>query len=117
MNEFFRTNPAEFDLRVQLNTGLEEMPIENAQVEWSESASRYQTVARLVIPHQVAWYAVKDGYFEDLTFSPAHTLEAHRPLGSINRARLFVYGLLASRRLSDNGKSAELPTNLEQVPS
>ncbi len=117
MNDFFRTHPAEFDLRVQLNTGLEDMPIENAQAEWSETASQYQTVAHLVIPPQAAWDPAKDGYFEDLTFSPAHALAAHRPLGGINRARLFVYGLLATRRLADNGKSAEMPTRLEEVPS
>ena len=117
MNEFFRTNPAEFDLRVQLNTNLEDMPIENAQAEWSETDSQYQTVAHLFIPPQTAWDPAKDGYFEDLTFSPAHTLAAHRPLGGINRARLFVYGLLAARRLSDNGKTAEVPTSLEEVPS
>ena len=116
MNAYFKTNPAEFELRVQLNTGLDDMPIENAQAEWPETESQYQTVARLVLPAQVAWDAAKDGYFEDLTFSPAHALTAHRPLGGINRARLFVYKVLADRRLADNGRVAEVPTSFADVP-
>ena len=117
MNYFFATNPAEFDMRVQLNTGLAEMPIEEAQAKWSEEASQYQTVARLTIPVQTAWNPVKDGYFEDLSFSPGHSLAAHRPLGGINRARLLAYTMLAKRRLSDNGKTAQVPSTLEQVPA
>ena len=117
MNAFFKANPAEFELRVQLNTGLDDMPVENAQAEWPETESQYQTVARLVIPVQTAWDPVKDGYFEDLTFSPGHGLAAHRPLGGINRARLVAYKALADRRLADNGKTAERPSNLEEVPA
>lgn len=117
MNSFFKENAAEFELRVQLNTGLDDMPIEDAQAKWSETDSQYQTVARLVIPVQTAWDPAKDDYFEDLTFSPAHGLVAHRPLGGINRARLVAYKALADRRLADNGKKAEMPTNLEEVPA
>jgi hypothetical protein len=116
MNAYFQSNPAEFELRVQLNTGIEDMPIEDAQAQWSETESQYQTVARLVLPAQVAWDAAKDSYYEDLSFSPAHALAAHRPLGGINRARLFVYKMLADRRLADNGKTAEVPTSLADVP-
>ncbi len=117
MNAFFKENPAEFELRVQLNTGLNGMPIEDAQEEWPETESQYQTVARLIIPVQTAWDPAKDEYFEDLTFSPAHALVAHRPLGGINRARLVVYKALADRRLADNGKKAEMPTSLEHIPA
>ena len=56
MNTFFKENSAEFELRVQLNTGLDDMPIENAQAEWPETESQYQTVARFVIPVQTALY-------------------------------------------------------------
>ena len=117
MNTFFRSNPAEFDLRVQLNTGLEDMPIENAQAPWSEEQSPYRTVAHLVVPIQTAWDPATDAYYEDLEFSPNHALAAHRPLGGINRSRLFVYSRLAARRLADNGKTAEKPTTLDEVPS
>ncbi len=117
MNAFFKDNAAEFEMRVQLNTGLDDMPIEDAQAKWPESESQYQTVARLIIPVQTAWDPAKDGYFEDMTFSPAHALAAHRPLGGMNRARLVAYKALADRRLADNNKKAELPTSLEEVPA
>ena len=116
MNAYFRTNPAEFELRVQLNTGLHEMPIEDAQAEWPETLSPYRVVARLVIPPQTAWDPARDGYFEDLSFSPGHALAAHRPLGGINRSRLLAYKALAQTRLQDNGKAAEKPASLQEVP-
>ena len=117
MNEYFKTHAAEYELRVQLNTGLDEMPIEEAQAEWPETESQYQTVATLTIPVQTAWDPAKDGYFEDLSFSPAHALAAHRPLGGINRARLLAYTMLAKRRLADNGKAVEVPESLQSVPN
>ncbi len=117
MNHFFSSNAAEFEMRVQLNTGLEDMPIEDAQAAWSEADSQYVTVARLNIPAQTAWEPVKDRYFEDLTFSPGHALAAHRPLGGINRARLVVYKALAESRLADNRRQPETPTNLDEVPA
>ena len=117
MNAYFKTHPAEYELRVQLNTGLADMPIEEAQAEWPETESQYQTVAKLTIPVQTAWDPTKDGYFENLSFSPAHSLAVHRPLGGINRARLVAYKMLATRRLADNGKSMETPTSVDQVPA
>ncbi len=117
MNAFFQSNPAEFELRVQLNTGIDEMPIEDAQAKWSELDSQYQTVARLIIPVQTAWTPARDEYFEDLSFSPGHALAAHRPLGGINRARLLAYTMLSKRRLADNGKTVEVPANLQEVPA
>ncbi len=117
MNAFFKNNPAEFEMRVQLNTGLDDMPIEDAQAKWPETESQYQTVARLVIPVQTAWDPTKDDYYEDLSFSPAHALAAHRPLGGINRARLLAYKMLAERRLADNSRSVEIPKTLAEVPA
>lgn len=91
MTEFFQRTPAEFEMRVQLNTGEDEMPIEDAQANWPETSSQYQPVAKLLLPVQTAWDERKDGYFEYMSFSPGHALAAHRPLGGMNRARLTVY--------------------------
>ena len=113
---FFRTNPAEFSVQVQLNVDYDEMPIEDATAPWSEDLSQYQEVARLVIPVQTAWDPAKDAYFEDLSFSPAHSLAAHRPLGSINRARLAVYGALSALRHQENGRPKIQPTSTDAVP-
>lgn len=114
-NAFFRTQPAEFLVVVQLNTSLDQMPIEDAQAKWPDELSQYQPVARLVLPIQTAFDAAKEASFEDLSFSPAHSLAAHRPLGSVNRARLAAYPALAQRRLSENGKPTSEINSPEQV--
>ena len=80
------------------------MPIEDAQAKWPEELSQYQPVARLVLPVQSAFDPAKNAFFEDLLFAPGHALEAHRPLGSVNRARLAAYGALGERRRTENGK-------------
>ena len=114
-NEFFRNNDAEFLFAVQLNTGLDEMPIEDAKAVWSEELSQYQTVARLLLPVQQAFDVPKNTRFEDLSFSPHHSLAAHRPLGSINRARLAAYQALAKTRRAENGKSTQEIVSPDQV--
>jgi hypothetical protein len=81
------------------------MPIEDAQAPWPEHLSQYEPVARLILPLQTAWTPAQDAAFEDLTFSPAHALAAHRPLGAVNRARLAVYSALSRRRLAENQKA------------
>ena len=69
-----------------------------------------------MIPPQTAWDTARDGYFENLSFSPGHALAAHQPLGGINRSRLVAYKALAETRLADNGKAIEKPRSLEEVP-
>ncbi len=117
-NEFLRSNAAEYSFQVQLNTGLDEMPVENATVEWPESSSMYQEVARLVIEPQTAWDEAKDAYVEPLSFAPEHALEAHRPLGGINRARIGAYAALSKLRRSGLGTSVPAePVNADDVPA
>lgn len=116
-NEFFRAQPAEFIVAAQLNTDLDQMPIEDAQAEWPETLSQYQPLARLILPEQTAFDSAKNAFFEDLSFSPAHALAAHRPLGSVNRARLAAYRALSQKRFSENHKSTEEITSPSGVPA
>ena len=115
---FFKSNAAEFGVVVQLNTDLEKMPIEDAMASWSEEESPYVIVARLVIPAQDAFDPARadivDGNF---SFSPAHSLVAHRPLGGINRARLTAYTAMANLRRQENNRPTTEPTSIEQVPA
>ena len=116
--EFFRNTPAEFDFVVQLCTDPETMPIEDAQKPWPEDQSPYRPVARIVLPAQNAFdqarAEVVDG---DFSFSPAHTLIAHRPLGGINRARLVAYTALAALRRQETGRTLAEPTSADVVPA
>ena len=52
--DFFRSNSAEYEVRAQLCTDPEAMPIEDATVRWSESASPPRGVATITFPVQNA---------------------------------------------------------------
>lgn len=115
--EFFRHNSAEYDIRIQLCTDLDKMPIEDASVEWPEDESLYQTVARLVLPVQEAYSPARRVYVDDvLSFSPAHALAAHRPLGSIMRARLKAYTPSSNFRHQMNTQPKVEPRTIESIP-
>jgi hypothetical protein len=88
VTEFFRRNGAEWELRVQLCTDLKAMPVEDASVRWPEERSPYVPVARITALSQVAWGEARSAIVDDwLAFNPLHRLTAHRPIGSIMRAR------------------------------
>lgn len=92
LNAHFARHGGEWELRVQLCTDNEAMPIEDATVVWSEDASPFVPVARIVVPPQPAWNDARSVEMDDgLSFSPWHGLAAHRPLGSINRVRRAAY--------------------------
>lgn len=88
-----------FELLLQFQTDAARMPIEDASVEWSPAESPYVPVARITIPPQAVG-PPDDASCETLAFSPWHALPAHRPLGSMNRARRAIYPALAALRAS-----------------
>ena len=53
---------------------------------------------------------------EALSFAPSHSLAAHRPLGSIMRARMKAYADLGSARRRENGKPVREPRSISEVP-
>ena len=102
--DHFAGNGGTWELRVQLNTDLAAMPIEDASVAWSEDASPYVAVARLTVAPQPSWDAVKVAAIDDgAAFSPWHGLVAHQPLGGIMRVRKPVYAALQSERSARSG--------------
>ena len=113
--DHMRAHGAEFELRVQLCTDLHAMPVEDASVPWPEDQSPYTTVARISIPAQDAHSPARQAYFNEiLSFQPAHALAAHRPLGSLMRARLKTYQALSAYRHARNGQSQVEPTTTDQ---
>lgn len=115
---FFRAYDAVFELRAQLWANADTQPIEDASVEWPEADSQYRTVATITLPRQDAYSDARVRYFdEELTFRPSHSLAAHRPLGSVMRARLQVYKALSDLRHRDNGASEARPTRIEEIPA
>ena len=116
--EHFRSKGAEFELRVQLCTDLERMPVENASTPWPDDESPYVAVAKLSFPAQDAYSAARERYFDEaLSFQPAHSLDAFRPLGSLMRARLATYQALSSYRHQQNKVTQIEPGSVQDVPN
>ena len=114
---YLREHDAEFEVRVQLCTNLSDMPVEDASKEWPEEMSPYRTVARLRLPKQEAFSPARRDFVDALSFCVSHSLAAHRPLGSLMRARLQAYPKMASLRRSTNGVAQREPVSLDDVPS
>ncbi len=82
----------EWELRIQLCTNLDKMPIEDIAVVWSEEESPYIPVARIAVTPQDAWEPTSVRELDDgMSYSPWHGIAAHRPLGSVQRARKMAY--------------------------
>ena len=92
VGQFFAAHDGVWEVRVQLATDVDKMPIENASAVWPEDLSPYVTVARIRVPQQVSWSAERVGEIDDgMAFSPWHGLAAHRPLGGVMRVRKPAY--------------------------
>jgi hypothetical protein len=109
------THGGRWELRFQLRTHPDAMPVEDATVEWDEDASPYRTVAILDVPPQPGWGTEHEELDEALSFSPWHGLAAHRPLGNINRARRETYRYSADRRRTANGCPLHEPRSLAEA--
>jgi hypothetical protein len=106
LQDFFATNGGEWELGVQLSTDIDKMPVEDASVEWPEAESPYRPVGKVIIAPQQAWTDERAAVVEDkMAFSVWHGLAAHRPLGSIQRARNATYKASAEFRRNAYGKS------------
>lgn len=117
VNEFFRGQGGEWELRVQLCTDLKKMPIEDASVVWPEDESPYLPVARIEVARQPAWTDARSVAVDDgLAFSPWHGLAAHRPLGGMMRARKPAYEMSAQFRAS-HGCPVHEPRARESLPA
>jgi hypothetical protein len=115
--EFFRDNTAEYELRVQLCTDVAAMPIEDASVEWPESASPYVRVANITYPVQDAYSPERQVFGDDvLSFNSWRALAAHRPLGSINRLKKQVYEASSNFRHEKNNMPRLEPTDIAELP-
>lgn len=100
-----------FDFMVQRQLDARKMPIENPTVAWK---SPFEKVATLRIKAQQFDKPEQEAYAEQLSFTPWHAIEAHRPLGGVNRARKLVYEQLAKFRRTNND-AASLAEPIERI--
>ncbi len=103
MSEHLVRHEARFDFLVQIQTDPVTMPVEDPTVPWDEAASPYIKVATIRIPVQSFESDEQMALGENLSYTPWHSLPAHRPLGGINRARREVYEAITARRHELNG--------------
>jgi hypothetical protein len=114
--DYFAAQGGEWELRIQLCTDLDKMPIEDASVEWPQDLSPYVTVARLRVDPQPAWSEQRaKAIDEGMQFNPWHALAAHRPLGSIMRVRRDVYAMSKRFRAERNGVEITEPTSIDAL--
>lgn len=103
----------DFDFLVQLQTDPRRMPVEDPRVRWDENLSPYRKVATLRIPAQKFDTPAQQAFAENLSYTPWHCIEAHRPLGAVNRCRKSVYQEISKYRHQANDKPRREPTGRE----
>jgi len=116
--DFFGRNGGVWEVRAQLCTDLEQMPIENAAVVWSEEVSPYRRIARITVKPQLAWSGARSSAVDDgMSFAPWHGLAAHRPLGGIMRVRKAAYEEAKKYRAERNGRVIQEPREMVSLES
>lgn len=116
VQEHFAAQGGEWDVRVQFLTNPETMPVEDASVPWPEEKSPYIDVARIVLAPQPAWNESRRQAIDDgLSFSPWHGIAAHRPLGSVMRARRLAYQVMAKFRAHHNKVDIREPRDIANL--
>jgi hypothetical protein len=116
-NEFCAAHNSTWELRTQLCTDVDAMPIEDPSREWPEKLSPHFTVARIRAPRQTAWSVEKAALVDDrVSFNPWRGLAAHRPLGAIMRVRREVYAASTRYRMSANEVALFEPRSAADLP-
>jgi hypothetical protein len=116
VNEVLVSQGGTWELRVQLNRDLDAMPVEDPTQEWKEDDSPFQTVATLEVPPQASWvHGESDAKDDRLSYSIWHGLQAHQPLGGVNRARRDPYSFSAEYRGRVNGCPMHEPKSVAEL--
>ena len=101
---------AYFDFVVQFQEDPVKMPIEDPRKVWD---SPFIKLATIKIPRQTFNSDKQLNYGENLSFTPWHCIEAHRPLGGANRARKKVYEIISRYRHERNDVAEREPGSIE----
>ena len=96
--------PACFVLQIQRQDPAKYMPIEDTSIEWQQSDALFETVARVKVPAQDFDTPALNVQCDNQSFNPWFGLEAHRPIGGINRLRKAVYEAVSDYRHSRNAE-------------
>lgn len=117
VEEWTRERDTVFDVRVQLRTDEQAMPVEDAAVDWPQDLSPYVTVATVTFPPQHAYSPQRRVFADDrLAFRPWNGLAEHRPLGSVNRLRRRAYHELGVQRGDMNAVAVTEMRSASELP-
>ena len=123
IKEFFEKQSGVWDVKAQLAltpAGDEEddFPIEKADKKWPEDKSPWQVIGRVAIEPQDSYSDARQLFVdEQLSFSPWHALEEHRPLGGVMRSRLKAYKEAAEYRAQRNARPKTEPHSISEIPA
>jgi len=98
-----QSRDARFELQAQRWIDERTTPVEDPTVRWDESITPFVKVATLRIPSQDSEAPTRYDRADDLSFTPWHCLNVHRPLGGINRVRQAAYETSARLRAERSG--------------
>ncbi|MDD5304467.1 MAG: catalase family protein [Elusimicrobia bacterium] len=98
-----------FRFMVQRRSDPGTMSVEDSRIPWDRARSPFTPVATVTIPVQDFSSEKRMRFCEDLSFTPWHSLPAHRPLGGINRTRKVVYEAVSAFRHEANHASRREP--------
>lgn len=113
VSDYFAVHGGVWEIRIQMATDLDKMPIEDASVVWPEDLSPYVAVARIEVDPQAAWSPESVREIDDgMAFSPWHGLQAHRPLGGVMRVRKPSYEMSSGFRAEHNSCPVHEPRPL-----
>ena len=96
--------PACFVLQIQRQDPARYMPIEDTSIEWQQNDAPFETVAQIKVPAQDFDTPALNVQCDNQSFNPWFGLEAHRPIGGINRLRKAVYEAVSDYRHSRNAE-------------
>jgi hypothetical protein len=98
---------AAFTFGVHIQTDPVKEPVEDSMVLWDSKAV---TLATIAIPPQEFARDDQLTFCENLSLTPWHAREEHRPLGGINRARKVIYQATSAFRHDANKVARKEPT-------
>lgn len=82
--KYYQTKGCNWDVRIQLCTDLEKMPVNNASVIWPEHESPFISVAHIIVPPQDSWDENNSKDIDlELSFNRWQGVTDHRPLGGV----------------------------------
>ena len=111
MSQQLQNGEACFDFMLQEKIPGRNMPLDDATVVWSEQASPFVPVARVVIPAQTFTSEAQQSFCENLSMNPWHGVGDWLPLGSLSKARRLVYHAVSQFRHQKNGATSFEPNS------